>query len=488
LLVVVLGALSTLWACPAVALAARVVVLGPGGHAIVRADPYLTLPASTPAPSSSSVLPAARAARARPRAHAANRTAHSELARLRHTHAISLSAYRHYLGTLGAAQRAERHLGGTRAIELGAVLQNLHAIAAAGALTPSRLPVLFQTLDRNRLWWTSGPLLGYGQRVEFAGSELVWEYYPGQGIELQELGSFGKADGLYTAGPSAYPQLQELLSELIPLAARRGGGLTWEYYFNFDGGVPPWTSAMSQGTALEALTRGYQAFGSPYYLDVAHQALPVFGVAPPAGVSVRTPRGRRYVQYSFASGANDEVINAFLQTLIGLYDYAHTSHNRQAARLFAAGDAEARSELPRFDTGAWSLYQPGQEDTLDYHTLVTGFLDELCARTQADVYCTTAAHFDAYLTTPPALQLLTGRVRAHRPSVIRFRLSKVSHVGIVVVHNGQTVFLTSASFAHGTNAFSVPALKSPGNYTVQLAATDLAGNFNRILGTLQVSR
>jgi D-glucuronyl C5-epimerase C-terminus len=387
-----------LWAWPAAALAARVLVLGAGGHAVVRDDPFLTLPASTPAPSSSSVSTAAPA-RARPRT---DRNVRTELARLHRMHAISLAAFRLYLTTFNSALRAQHHLRGRRAAELEAVIENLHSIAARGLLTASRLPALFQTLERNHIWWTTGPLLSYGQRVEFADSELVWEYYPGQGIALQELGSFGKADGLYTAGPLAYPQLRQLLSELIPLAAKRAGGLTWEYYFRFDGGVPPWTSAMSQGTALEALTRGYEAFGGGWYLDLAHRALPVFGAAPPAGVGVNTRRGRRYIQYSFAPSAHDEVINAFLQTLIGLYDYARVSRDPRAARLFAAGDAEARFELPRFDTGSWSLYQPGVEDSLEYHTLVTGFLHELCARTHAPVYCTTAARFDAYLKRPPA--------------------------------------------------------------------------------------
>jgi hypothetical protein len=479
-----LGAVCALCACPAGALAARVVVLGAGGRATVRNDPFLTLPAITPAPAASS---RARFARAGVRAHVADRNVRTELSRLQRAHAISLAAYRRYLGSINAALRAERRLRGTRAAELEAVIENLHAIAAAGMLTASRLPALFETLDRNRTWWTTGPLISSGERVEFAGSELVWEYYAGQGIELQQLGSFGKADGLYTAGPSEYPQLRELLSELIPLAANRAGGLTWEYYFNFDGGVPPWTSAMSQGTALEALTRAHQAFGSRSYLSLAHRALPVFTARPPAGVAVRTSRGTRYVQYSFDPGAGDEVINAFLQTLIGLYDYAHVSGDREAARLFAAGDAEARAEVPRYDTGAWSLYQPGEEDTLDYHTLVTGFLHELCARVRAPVYCTTAAHFDAYLKTPPALALLTGRVRVGRPAVIRFRLSKLSRVGIVLVDDGQTVFLTSSDFGYGVDAFSIPALQHTGDYTVRLAATDLADNFNRIVGTLHVS-
>ena len=178
------------------------------------------------------------------------------------------------------------------------MVENLHAIAAAGLLTPSRLPALFQTLDRNRQWWTTGPLLSSGDRVEFTGSQLVWEYYPGQGIELQVLGSFGKADGLYTAGASQYPALRALLAELIPLAAQRGGGLTWEYYFHFDGGSPPWTSAMSQGTALEALTRAYEAFGESSYLAVAQQALPIFEAPQAVGVRETTPVGSRYLRLS----------------------------------------------------------------------------------------------------------------------------------------------------------------------------------------------
>jgi len=119
---------------------------------------------------------------------------------------------------------------------------------------------------------------------------------------------------------------------------------------------------------------------------------------------------------------------------------------------------------------------------------VTGFLQQLCTRTKAPVYCTTARHFTAYLTTPPALQLLTQRVRKGRTSSISFQLSKVSRVGIVVVGpGGNTLFSTSASFGYGTRSFTVPPLRHKGTYTIRLAATDLAGNFNRIVGTVQVS-
>ncbi len=286
-------------------------------------------------------------------------------------------------------------------MELEAVIENLHGIAAAGLLTPSRLPALFLTLDRNRTWWTTGPLLSDGQRVRFGKSQIVWEYYPGQGIELQQLGSWGQANWMYQAGPRYWRRLHNLVDELIPLAAQRGGGLAWEYYFHFDGGSPPWTSAMSQGTAVQALTQTYVVSRDPKYLNLARQSLAIFADNPPVGVAVKTNRGRRYLLYSFAAGRSVEVINGFLQTLIGLFDYAKASDDPQGWRLFRSGNNEAQAELPSYDTGSWSLYQPGVRASLDYHKLVTRFLEQLCARSHARVYCRTAARFEHYLHHPP---------------------------------------------------------------------------------------
>jgi D-glucuronyl C5-epimerase C-terminus len=474
--VTLLAAFAAAW--PASAAAAPVLVLGHGGRVSVRNDPYLTTLAVNPTPAPQSVPRAASAARTGP-------TVPVALSNLRRAGSLSAAAYRSYAASFRAAMRTAQRLRGTRALELQAVIGNLELITRRRLLIAGRLPALFLTLDRNRQWWSTGALLSSGQRVEFPGSQLVWEYYPGQGIELTMLGNFGKADGLYTAGQARYPQLQAMLAELIPLAVRRVGGLAWEYYFSFDGGLPPWTSAMSQGTAIEALTRGFEATGQRSYLGLAHRALALFTAAPPAGVRTSTPLGARYVQYSFTPGTS--IINAFLQSLIGLYDYARVSGDPTAARLFAAGDAEARAEVPSFDTGAWSLYQPGLEDDLSYHELVTGFLQQLCSRTGAAVYCRTAQHFTDDEKTPPALTLDTRAARRNQAVWLSFQLSKYSHVGIVLTLGSQTVFLTSAYFPYGVQAFRVPRLGRPGTYTVRLAATDLAGNFSRIVGTLRVS-
>ncbi len=479
---------------PTGAAAAPVLVLGHHGHATRRNDPYVTGPALTPAPASTSPT-ATRALSTSEHAAVARKkrpkkpeiTFLSELARLRKSGALPTASYHADVAAYNHALATERKLRGTRRTELTAVTVTMHDIAASHQLTPSRLPAIMATLAANQQWWTQGPLLAGGQRVEFPGSQLVWQYYPGQGIQLQVLGTFGKADGLYTGGAADYAALEQLLSEMIPLAAQRGGGLTWEYYFHFDGGAPPWTSAMSQATGLEALSRAYLATGNATYLSTGTQALPVFSVAPPVGVNVRAPAGTRFLQYTFAP--TTDIINAFLQTLIGLYDFAQVSHSATAAALFAAGNAQAQAELPSFDTGAWSLYQPGIEDPLSYHQLVTGFLQQLCTRTQAPVYCTTAQHFQADETTPPALTQLTLRARNRSAFALRFRLSKISHVGVTVTNAaGATVFATSASFGYGVRGFTIPRIRKAGTYGVVLAATDLAGNFGRITGNLQITR
>ena len=286
-----------------------------------------------------------------------------------------------------AARVSYKSLSGTRKAELGAVLANLTAIAHAGGLTPSRVPQLILTLVRNRQWWTTGPLLAADQRVGFPGSGLVWEYYPGQGIEIQWLGTFGAANGLFDQRKDA--ALASLLDQALGLAAVRGGGIAWEYDFAFDGGAPPWVSAITQGTALEALAGAGVALQNPAYLADAHQALGIFGVAPPVGIRSATAAGARYLIYSFAP--HEFVINAFIQSLVGLFDLAATG-DTSAATLFRAGNAQARIDVPRYNTGYWSKYDQYSDSTLSYHELLTGFLADLCVQTHE--------------TTPTALSIL----------------------------------------------------------------------------------
>jgi hypothetical protein len=413
----------------------------------------------------------------------AQQTVSVDLQKLARSGQISASAYRTYLGQWNSALKEEKQLDATRSEQLADVTVLIHNIAAAHYLTASRLPVLFLTLKNNATYWRSGAMLYYGARVQFPGSELVWEYYPGQGIQLQVLGTFGEADGYYESGKANYPKLVSLMQEMMPLAVQRGGGLAWEYYFDWEGGTPPWVSAMSQATGIEALTNAYLATGNRTYLTTAQRALPLLEAKPPTGVGVPTARGRQYLQYSFEP--NNDIINAFLQTLIGLDDYAKVSGNATAKKLFAQGNAQAISVLGSFNTGAWSLYEPGEEDDLSYHELVTGFAQNLCKMTATPIYCTTATDFQADLKTDPIVAQTTYLAKPNRAFPLRFSLSKISKVGIEIYTSSRSYVETSAQYPHGSDYINVPKLKK-GLYDVKLSATDLAGNYYSVSGELGV--
>src|SRR5215217_1992780 len=310
-------------------------------------------------------------------------------------------------------KRTIRRLTGTRKAELAGVVETVGRIAARGDMRASRLYPLFLTLQRNLEWWSSQPLLAAGQRITFPGSELVWQYVPGQGLQLHPLANFGKLNAYAKGSRRNNARNAVLLDELMALAVPRGGGLAWEYYFTFDGGRPPWVSSLSQGTGLQAIAQSARKLGRmDELLPAIQRGLTLFEQRPPTGVRVASAGGAHYAQYSFWPELR--IANGFVQSLVGLYDVAQITGDPRAARLFADGDRAARVELPRFDTGAWSLYSRDaitRESDLHYHTLLRDFLTSLCDRTDTDVYCTAESHFTGYLTTPPELALRTTRLR-----------------------------------------------------------------------------
>jgi D-glucuronyl C5-epimerase C-terminus len=382
------------------------------------------------------------------------------------------------------AQATGRKLQGTRRRQLEAVLANTRAFAAAGLLTAQRAPLIFLTLERNRAWWRGGRLLRYGQRVSFAGSQLVWQYYPGQGIQVQWLGTFGRANGLFQAG-NHDPQLRELLDEAVALAVPRAGGIAWESLFIFDGGRPPWVSGLSQGTAIQALARAAVRLRAPAYFQVARSALGIFRAPPPEGVLAGTPIGAYYLQYSFAPTLH--ILNGFVQALNGLFDFATLANDPDGRALFAAGEAQARAEVPLFDTGAWSLYEPGRESDLGYHQLLRDFLRGLCKRVpDPKIYCTEANKFTAYLRQPPVLTLQSTSARLKKPARVIFTVNKASTVSVTLLRRGVAVFSRSARFGYGRRGFAFRPRKR-GALDVRLRAIDLAGNAGAVAGRIVVS-
>jgi hypothetical protein len=386
------------------------------------------------------------------------------------------------------ARAISQTLTGRRRAELQGVLADLDVIAAQGALTASRVPLLWLTLQRNVEWWTTGALLGSGQRVEFAGSELVWQHYPGHGVQIQWLGTFGKLNALWRGRRGV--RMRALTDEALALATPRAGGIAWESPFPYSGGGPLWVSSLTQGTALQALGRSVVRSGrQAELLPVLLRALGIFQAPPPEGVRVERPGGAHYLQYS--SLPRLFILNGYIQSLIGLHDFAALSGDAGAQALFEAGHGAARLETPTFDTGAWSLYARGtvtRESDLAYHDLLVDFLSGLCDRTGDAAYCTAERNFIAYKTMPPVIELPPSTLTARRAGALRVRLSKISRVSLEV-RRGASVVLrrTGITLRRGTARIAwTPA--RPGAHAVRVTATDLAGNTGTLDATVVVAK
>jgi len=283
------------------------------------------------------------------------------------------------------------------------------------------------------------------------------------------------------------------------------------------------------------LARAYSRFKEPADLTAAQQALGVFKTAPPQGVRVKTAAGALYAEYTYAP--SDRILNGFIQALVGLYEYTAITKDPLGLQLFEAGDAEARAEVPRYDTGGWSLYDQFGESSLNYHELLTEFLQHLCERTRKgppitaaappagattptgspsaggttvgtttttststtstptstaiaadEVYCTTAQRFTSDLSTPPAVALLSKSLRGGTRAGVQMSLSKISTVAMTVRQGSRVVWSNRATVEHGKPKLLWVTPAKGGTFSVTLTATDLAGNFATTNGTIVVAR
>ena len=391
--------------------------------------------------------------------------------------------------------RALRKLSGARDSQLRYVTDSVEALALSGRLTPTRMPAVFLQLERNRQYWRKLPYPAANDQVSFRGSQILFQYYAGRGLQLQPLSTFKKANALHgfcERGEAECDRaaLRRILDEMTALAVKRGRRfIAWEYLFYFGGGAPPWMSGMAQATGIQALGRASRLLDEPAYLATARRALGAFQTPPPTGVRTTGPAGGvHYLQYSFAPGLY--IFNAFLQSLIGLHDFGQIAGDQRALRLYDQAEPEARKEVPLSDVGDWSRYSyAGAESNSDYHELLREFLQSMCTRRLGPVYCDYAKRYRGYQVDPPVLTYEGPALATEEtPSAIRFTVSKLSAVELQLYRGDRLVFSRLATFRRGNGSFAWTP-KGPGLFSVRLAAKELRtglGKRDRATGEIEV--
>jgi hypothetical protein len=322
-----------------------------------------------------------------------------------------LADYRHATLVAGALPR-----GSIRRREMIAVLNITRGMAERGVLSADLMPMAFLTLQRNADWWaTHGPPTSGGSpgekgavgrrckplrfpkkrkhkaraaRLTFPGSNVVFQWYPGMGLQVQVNGTFAAINTLFAQNTDeSKAQAREALDEMLTIAQRRGGAISWDYLFPFSGAQPPWTSGLSQATAIRAYLKANR-------YSTARQIAAIFGVRAPLGVRVPLGAdGNWYALYSFAPGAR--VLNAHLNAVIALHDLARVTKDPKIAALEDEGLRAARRHIKRFDIrGVWSRYEEGGPPAdLNYHVLNSDLAGALCRRTGEAAVCKASDSF-----------------------------------------------------------------------------------------------
>lgn len=298
---------------------------------------------------------------------------------------------------LRGKQRAKRRAQAkARVRALNWQIRNVESMARRGRISRTRVTPLFTTLSVNAAWFRSNGTRPAGTDRRFKGSRIIYQYFPGSGWQFHPLSNFSKLNAIWTVDtPPSRRAQRAYAKELIRWGVKRGKGLVWEYYFNYQGSPAPWISAISQGAAIQSLARVGERFNNKGFKRAAVRGSYAFDTPAPNGLRVRRDGGFHYLGYS--GNKRLIILNMFLSSLDGLRSFALITDNRRGRYLYQRGLDAARTVTPKFDTGSWSLYSlDGKKSDAHYHQLTISFLDKICDYTGEDVFCKTRDRFKSY--------------------------------------------------------------------------------------------
>ena len=334
----------------------------------------------------------------------------------------------------------------------------IEAASFRAALTMPRALELYGALKANDDYFSEH--WAPADHTDYTDSDgLVYRYFAGYCFRFHPLADFGALNARVAAGD--VEGTEALADALIKRGVyQKGGGIGWEYDFDFSGGRAPWLSGMAQAVAAQAFA-GAAALvtdRSKAYMTEATAAERLI----PKRLVTDVAAGPWIKLYGFSSLV---VFNAQLQATLSLQSFAQASGDAPAAALAARMETAAYKMIPRFDTGYWSYYSlPDEPSPVAYHEFVVSLLKKL-AKTDPR-FTDAATRFAAYEKQPPAFQLDNAGV-----GQVRFWLSKPATVKLTSAA-GPTKTLSLVGGWHTVEW----APKQAGIYAVHVSASDWLGN------------
>ena len=134
----------------------------------------------------------------------------------------------------------------------------------------------------------------------------------------------------------------------------------WNHHFDWeyrDTLRAPWYSGLAQGQGVSLLLRAHMQTNDEKYLASAQRAfVALTRTTAEGGVIFADEAGDHWIE-EYLVFPPTHILNGFLWALWGAFDYWLSCADGRARDIFDRGTATLTRNLPRFDTGYWSLYE-----------------------------------------------------------------------------------------------------------------------------------
>jgi len=166
---------------------------------------------------------------------------------------------------------------------------------------------------------------------------------------------------IQTSKPDRKQKLFRIADWLVSNLERNSHGVAvWNHHFNWeyrDTLKSPWYSSLAQGQGISLLVRAHKESNDTRYLNAARAAFLSFQhPIAEGGVAFTDESGDLWFEEYIVSPPT-HILNGFMWTLWGVYDYWLATKEAAALELFSRGVQTLLHRLDRYDLGFWSLYE-----------------------------------------------------------------------------------------------------------------------------------